>query len=429
MSCEAPSRRGSPPRRRNAELTRRIDRALERAGLPALERSAWVEVDIDVLIANARALHSLARPAALGAVVKADGYGHGLEMTGRCAVAGGAEWLCVADSAEATRLRRDGYEGRIFVLYPVPPAMVTAMARLRVDVTMGSTHEARTIADHLMPDDPMLSVHLEIDTGMTRGGVAPDNAVTAATAITDVPTASLAGVWTHLAAPEDPATTGDQLARFDSVLAELAGAGIDPGAVHAAASGGLLAADTDARTLVRPGLALYGVHPGAGDALPPPVAPALAVRAHPVRIAEVPPGTAVGYAGTWTAESDSIIATLPVGYADGWSRASSPGTSVLVEGERAAVVGRVSSDAVTVDVTGISGVGPDSEFTLLGSTGRSAITADDVAAVRRTISWEVLQQLGARLARVYTSGPVAVAVRPESTIQITTASGVSIPAY
>jgi alanine racemase len=148
-----------------------------------------------------------------------------------------------------------------------------------------------------------------------------------------------------------------------------------------------------------------------------------------VRIAEVPPGTAVGYAGTWTAESDSIIATLPVGYADGWSRASSPGTSVLVEGERAPLVGRVSSDAVTVDVTGISGVGPDSEFTLLGSAGRSVITADDVAAVRRTISWEVLQQLGARLARVYTSGPVAVAVRPESTMQITTASGVSIPAY
>jgi alanine racemase len=216
-----------------------------------------VEVDVDVLIANAGALHSLARPAALGAVVKADGYGHGLEIAGRCAVAGGAEWLCVADSAEAARLRRDGYEGRIFVLYPVPAAMVTAMARLRIDVTVGSTHEARTIADHLMPDDPMLSVHLEIDTGMTRGGVAPDDAIAAASAITDGPSTALAGVWTHLAAPEDPVSSGAQLARFDSTLAGMAGVGIDPGAVHAAASGGLLAADTDARTLVRPGPVIH----------------------------------------------------------------------------------------------------------------------------------------------------------------------------
>ncbi|MDH3471044.1 MAG: alanine racemase [Acidimicrobiia bacterium] len=410
-------------------MTRRIDRALELAGLPALERSAWVEVDIDVLIANAGALLSLASPAALGAVVKADGYGHGLEMAGRCAVAGGAEWLCVADSAEAARLRRDGYEGRIFVLYPVPPAIVAAMARLGVDVTVGSTHEASTIAEHLAPGDPILSVHLEIDTGMTRGGVFPGDAVAAASAISDAPTTSLAGVWTHLAAPEDPLTAGDQLGRFEAVLAELAAANIDPGAVHVAASGELLAAHTDAHTLVRPGLALYGVHPGAGDPLPPPVAPALAVRAHPVRIAEVAAGTAVGYAGTWTAQRVSIIATLPVGYADGWSRASSPGTSVLVEGERAPVVGRVSSDSLTVDVTGIAEVGPDSEFTLLGSAGRNEITADAVAEVRRTISWEVLQQLGARLARVYTSGPVPVALRAESTIRITEAPGVSVPPY
>jgi alanine racemase len=410
-------------------LTRRIDRALEGAGLPALERSVWVEVDIDVLTANARSLHSLARPAALGAVVKADGYGHGLEMAGRCAVAGGAEWLCVADSAEAARLRTDGYDGRIFVLYPIPPAIVAVMARLGVDVTVGSPREARAIADHLTPDDPILSVHLEIDTGMTRGGVAPDDAAAAATAIAEAPTTKLAGVWTHLAAPEDRLTTGDQLARFDSVLTALAGSGIDPGAVHAAASGGLLATDTDEHTLVRPGLALYGVHPGAGDALPPPMAPALALRAHPVRIAEVPPGTAVGYAGTWSAERASTITTLPIGYADGWSRASSPGTSVLVEGQRAPVVGRVSSDSLTVDVTGIADVGPDSEFTLLGSAGSDVITADAVADVRETISWEVLQQLGARLARVYVSGTVPVALRPESTTQITTAPGVSIPAY
>jgi alanine racemase len=410
-------------------LTRRIDDSLQGAGLPPLERSAWVEVDTDVLITNARALRSLARPAALGAVVKADGYGHGIEMAARCAVAGGAEWLCVADSAEAARLRRDGYEGRIFVLYPVPPAMLTSLANLGVDVTVGSIDEARTIDKYMTAADPILSVHLEIDTGMTRGGVAPHDAVAAASAIVAAPSATLAGVWTHLAAPEDPTTTGEQFARFDSVLTQVAAAGIDPGAIHAAASGELLAGSTEGHALVRPGLALYGIHPGAGDPLPQDVAPALAVKAHPVRVVEVPAGTAVGYAGTWTTGRVSTIATLPIGYADGWSRSSSPGTSVLVGGARAPVVGRVSSDSLTVDVTGIAEVGPDSEFILLGSEGSDEITADAVAEVRRTISWEVLQQLGARLARVYTSGPVPVALRPESTTTIITAPGASIPSY
>lgn len=148
-----------------------------------------------------------------------------------------------------------------------------------------------------------------------------------------------------------------------------------------------------------------------------------------MRIAEVPSGTAVGYAGTWTTERASRIATLPIGYADGWSRSSSPGTSVLVEGERAPVVGRVSSDSLTVDVTDIAGVGRDSEFTLLGSDGRDEITADDVADIRGTISWEVLQQLGARLARVYVSAASPVALRPESTIEVITALEARMPAY
>ena len=361
--------------------------------------------------------------------MKADGYGHGLEMAGRCAVAGGAEWLCVADAAEAGRLRRDGYKGHIFVLYPVPPGIASTMARLAVDVTVGSAREAQEIADHLTAEDPTLDVHLEIETGMTRGGVAPEGALAAATAITNARSTRLAGVWTHLAAPENAPATDEQLTSLDSVVKRIAAAGIDPGTVHALASGGLLAADIGRHALVRIGLALYGLHPGAGRPLPSRVSPALAVRAYPVRIAEVAPGTAVGYAGTWVADRASTIATIPVGYADGWSRSSSPGAWVLVDGHRAPVVGRVSSDSLTVDVTEIVGVGPDSEFTLLGRTGAAEISADEVADVRGTISWEVLQQLGARLTRVYVSKGTPIAVRSESTLDITTAAGAGIPGY
>lgn len=406
-------------------MTRPFDRALADAGLPPLQRTAWVEVDLDQLIANARALNDLAGPAMLGPVVKADGYGHGLEMAARCAVAGGATWLCVADASEAERLRRDGFDGRILVLYPVPPAMLDEMVRLDVDVPVGTVESALALSK---VETGVLRAHLEIDTGMTRGGMAVGDAVEAALALQTGSGSTLAGVWTHLSTPEDDDVTAMQMARFDETLATLASAGIDTGVRHASASGGFLtgAGNFD---LVRPGLAFYGVHPGAGDDLPEAVGPALSVRAKPVRVAEVTTGTAVGYAGTWVASRPSRIATLPIGYADGWSRSSSPGTRALVAGRPVPLVGRVSSDSLTVDVTDVPGVGPDDVFTLLGEDLGVMIDADEVAATRRTISWEVLQQLGARLTRIYLSGGKPVALRRETSTEVVTARGAELPRY
>jgi len=387
-----------------------------------------VEVDLDVLTANAETLAALVTPAALGPVVKADGYGHGMEVAARCAVAGGARWLCVADAGEAMRLRADGYQGAVFVLYPVPPSKWQEMADAGVDVTVGDVEQAATVATLVEPP-AQLHVHVEVDTGMTRGGVRVEEVVATARVLLEGPCVVLSGVWTHLAAPEDADTTDAQLARFASALDELAAAGIDPGVIHAAASGGLLATDVSGHGLVRPGLAFYGLHPGAGDDLPVTVTPALSLRACPVRVVEVATGTRVGYAGTWTAERSSTIATLPIGYADGWSRSSSPGTFAIVNGHRAPVVGRVSSDSLTVDVTGIERVGVDTELTLLGSEGGESIGADEVAEVRGTISWEVLQQLGARLTRVYMSGSRPVAVRPESNVEVVVADESVVPGY
>ncbi|HZD22480.1 MAG TPA: alanine racemase [Acidimicrobiia bacterium] len=409
-------------------MSRQIDLALQSHGLPRLQRSSWVEVDIEVLTTNALSLAAMVSPAALAPVVKADGYGHGLEIAARCAVAAGSEWLCVADSAEAIQLRADGYRGRVLVLYPVPSSMWLEMADTGVDLTVGGVEEARAMARSVVTDRP-LGVHVEIDTGMTRGGVRVDEVVDAAGALTSGPGVELAGVWTHLSAPEDQEVTKSQLDHFAVGLDSLETAGIEPGVVHAAASGGLLASDTSWHDLVRPGLAFYGLHPDAGDPLPSSVAPALSVRAQPVRVLEVPSGTRVGYAGTWTAENRSVIATLPIGYADGWSRSSSPGTFAIVKGRRAPIVGRISSDSLTVDITGIQGAGPASEFTLLGRDGAEIITADEVAAVRGTISWEVLQQLGARLSRVYTVGSEPIALRPESSVEIMVGEGASVPHY
>jgi alanine racemase len=395
----------------------RIAAALARAGLPPLERSAWVEVDVDALVTNTRALASIATPAAVAPVVKADGYGHGLEMAARCAVAGGARWLCVADAGEAQRLRADGYAGRVFVLYPIPAEMAPAMAQLGIDVTVGGSDDVSALTSALGPDDGTLSVHVEVDTGMTRGGERPSGLVETVGQVMAGEVTRLEGVWTHLAAPEDDTTTTRQIEVFTAAVDSLAEAGIAAVTLHVAASGGLITIDTSGHDLTRPGLAFYGVDPEVEGALPEEVRPALAVRALPVRVEHVPAGTAVGYAGTWVASRPSIIATLPIGYADGWARSSSPGTGALVEGGMAPVVGRISSDSLTVDVTDVE-IGPGSEFTLMGRTDDGEIACGEVAAVRGTITWEVLQTLGSRLSRVYVSGDEVVAMRPESTTNL-----------
>lgn len=390
---------------------------LAAAGLPELTRSAWVEVDVDQLTANAAALRGMVSPAALGAVVKADGYGHGLEMTARCAVTAGAEWLCVATVAEGSRLRIDGYQGRILLLYPPPLSMLGTVTRERLDVSVGSLEMAADIGrgeDRELP----LRVHVEVDTGMTRGGVHPRDLARVVTEIEAGHGSRLVGIWTHLSAPEDPQVTSAQVELFETTIRELDQDLVAGLLTHVVASGGILTLDRPRDAFVRPGLVLYGSHPGPGRDLPPEMGPALSVKARPVRVSRVTAGTRVGYGGDWVADRESVVATLPIGYADGWSRSSSPGGEVLVEGQRAPLVGRVSSDAVVVDVTDVPAVGVDTEFVLLGRQGGETIDADEVAVTRGTISWEVLQQLGSRLARVYVLKGAPVALRPESVVEL-----------
>lgn len=391
---------------------RPIERTLADAGLPPLGRTAWVEVDTDQLTENARRLAAFVAPLQLGAVVKADGYGHGLEVAARCAVRGGATWLCTATLEEAVRLRLDGYEGRVFVLYPIPASQAAVARQRDIDVSIGSLADLRRIEEV-----DGLAVHIEVDTGMTRGGCRPDAFGRLLAAVHDS-AVRLVGVWTHLASPEDPAATERQLDIFHEVTDPI------PADVlrHTAASGGILAADLAGQHLVRAGLVYYGYHPGTAEGLPEGVAPALEIKAHPVRVADVDEGTGVGYASTWVAARPSRIATVPMGYADGWARVLSPGSSALAGGRRVPLVGRISSDAITIDVTDVPGVDDDTEICLLGRQGGESVTADEIARLRGSISWEVLQQLGARLPRVYIAGGQAVGVRPEFARQVTYAA-------
>jgi alanine racemase len=262
-----------------------------------------------------------------------------------------------------------------------------------------------------------LDVQLEVETGLGRGGFLEPELRAAAKRLAGSPALRLAGVWTHLQAPEDAERTASQAARFDAAVELLRRTGHRVRARHIAASGGLLLGNVAALDGVRPGLTLYGIAPdeirddpgvrAAG------LRPILSLHARPVRVVDLPAGWGISYGPSFVTERPSRIATLPLGYGDGWPRSLSNRASALVRGRRVPLVGTVAMDAVMADVTDVPGepVGVGDEFVLLGRQGEASIGASDLAAARETNAWEVVTGMAARLPRVYHAAPGGLGLR------------------
>jgi alanine racemase len=392
--------------------------AHEPAGLP---RTAWLRVDLGALAHNLAALRRLAGPGVrVQPVVKADAYGHGAVPVARALISAGADGLCVAALDEALELRRAGLRRAILVLYGVPPALAPLAARRRIAVSAGDTTLVERTLAALAAADPgtRLDVHLEVETGLGRDGLSGAALVSAAARLAASSSVRLSGAWTHLQAAEDAATTARQVALFEAETAALRRAGVRLPGRHLAASGGLLSGGLATYDAVRPGLAVYGLVPDELlDRLAPDggigLRPVLSLHARPVRVADLAAGHGVGYGPSFVTQRPSRIATLPLGYGDGWSRAWSNRAEALVRGRRAPIVGNISMDALTVDVTDVPGppVGLDDEFVLLGTQGRASISAADLARARTTNSWEVVTAMSRRLPRVYDAGSGQPTVR------------------
>jgi alanine racemase len=395
---------------------RPIDERLREANLPALPRTAWLEIDLDALATNLAVLRGLAGPRVrVEPVVKADAYGHGAVPVAQALEAAGADGFSVATLDEALILRRSGIRRPILVLFPVPPEEAARAVRRGIGLTGGD----RDVLDRLLAaftadrdrglvGGRALHVQLEIETGLGRGGIQAAGLADAVRAIRRTPGARLDGVWSHLTAAEDSNRTRRQQQQFDDALRALADSGMRAAVSHLASSGGLLAGVT-AYEAIRPGLSIYGLVPdGMADG---PAArggaaalrPVMALRARPVRVADLPAGWGVSYGPSFETRRSSRIATLPLGYGDGWPRALSNRAEALVRGRRVPLVGTVAMDAIMADVTDVRGapVGVDDEFTLLGEDGAERITALDLARSRATISWEVVTSMSRRLPRVY----------------------------
>jgi len=368
-------------------------------------RFTWAEVDTGAIAANARQLKALAGDAELLAVVKALGYGHGLVRAAQAALAGGATWLGVALVEEGEALRREGITAPVLVLSePRPSAMVAAVAAdLRPTVYTAEGVEAAAKAATGLPR--ALRVHLKVDTGMHRVGASAADAVALAHAVAESPELHLEGLFTHFAVADEPERadhTARQLASLHRLAAQLAAQGIRPDLLHAANSAGLIAHPAARLDLVRCGIALYGLAPSlALDGLVD-LRPALRLLAEVSYVKPIRAGEAVSYGLRWTAPADTVVATIPIGYADGVPRRyGACGGEVLVGGRRCPVIGTVTMDQLLVDCGPASSVRVGDECVLIGRQGDEEVTAWEWAERVGTIAYEVVCGLSARVPRLW----------------------------
>lgn len=382
----------------------------------ASTRWAWVDVDLDAVRHNVAHLRSVVAPSELWAVVKADGYGHGAVEVASAALEAGAQGLCVALVAEGIELRVAGIDAPILVLSEQPVDAADDIVRYRLMATvytvafveaLAATARARRVDG--------VPVHLKIDTGMQRVGVPVEGVVDVASALeAHGPTLVLVGVFTHLAMADEPAERFNhtQLARFDVGLTELSSflEKCKPAKtrllVHAANSAGALAHPAARRSFVRAGIAIYGISPGHGvDSLCSQLRPALSLKARISHVKPVVAGSSISYGQRHTFETDTIVATVPIGYADGVPRRLfEVGGHVLIGGTRCSIVGVVTMDQLMVDCGRLGdAVAVGDEVVLIGEQdgpdGAQRIRAEDWADSLGTIGYEIVCGIGGRVPR------------------------------
>jgi len=374
-------------------------------------RPAWAEVDLAAVAANAATLAAAAAPAALCAVVKADGYGHGSVPVARAALGAGATWLAVAMAAEGAVLRAAGIDAPILVLAePAPGELDEVVAQgLRATVCTMAGIEALAKAVARAGADP-LPVHLKVDTGMHRIGAPPVEARALAAAVAERGELVWEGLWTHCAVADQPGHpfTAVQADRFDAVVDELGAAGLRPPVVHAANSAAALDHPRLRHDLVRCGIALYGLDPSPALAGRVPLHPALRLVSEVAALRTVAAGEAVSYGLRSCVVADTVMATVPLGYADGVARRLfDVGAEVLIGGRRRPLAGTVTMDQVVVDC-GPPGAAPavavGDEVVLIGSQGGARVGAEEWAERLGTIAYEVVCGISWRVPRRYRGG-------------------------
>lgn len=358
-------------------------------------------VDLDAYRANLVALGAQAPAAQLMAVVKADGYGHGMAEIGRAAREVGAEWLGVATPEEALRLRATGDAGSILCWLSSPGRDWAPLVDAGVEVTASSTEQLAEIVAATHGSRPR--VQLKVDTGLSRNGARGEQwtaLVEAAAREQAAGRVQITGVWSHFACadqPDHPANAAQETV-FAAAVEEMSAAGLDGGLRHLANSAAILTRPSAHLDLVRAGIAAYGLPPDPDLQHDVTLRPAMTLRGRLAHVKRVPAGTAVSYGHTWTASHETTLGLVPLGYADGILRTASGRGHVAVAGRRHPQVGRICMDQLVVDL-GETPARPGDVVTLFGPGDDGEPTAEDWAIAAGTIGYEVVTRLGGRIQR------------------------------
>ncbi len=368
------------------------------------DRVTHAVVSLDALARNlGRVRDRVGENVQIMGVVKADAYGHGAFPVARTLVEAGATWLGVALPEEGVHLRRQGLQVPILVMGPTPPDQGPLLSEYRLDQMVHHPLHARALAASTKSSRKAVRVHLKIDTGMGRLGIHHSEAAAGAKAVVNLPGLQLGGVMTHFAAADaaDKGHALEQLRRFLEAVQEIEAAGIPVPLRHAANSAAILNLPEAHLNMVRPGIALYGYPPSSLVSQDSSWEPVLTFMTRIAQLKKVSKGGTVSYGCTYVAPRDILVATLPVGYADGYNRLLSNRGEVLIRGHRAPVIGRVCMDMIMTDVTDVGGAQEGEEAVLLGRQGDQTVLADEWAERLDTISYEILCNISKRVPRSY----------------------------
>lgn len=365
----------------------------------------WAEIDLDALSDNWNRIRAGAGKAALFAVVKANAYGHGAVPVAK-ALSGKADGFAVAAFDEAMELRLAGIDDRILILNTVDETWFSELIAHRIDMTVFSLPVAQKLNAAAEKAGEKAEIFLAVDTGMTRIGLSCDeDGLSEAARICSLPYLTPVGIFTHPACADAPETrfSEKQLAVFAPFLRVLEENG-NAFPLRCFCNSAALLQNGAWGNLCKIGLLLYGVYPSGKVKKNVPVTPVLSWRAKILSVRTVEPGTGIGYGHTFVAEKPMRIATVAVGYADGYPLSLSNRGNVLIDGRFAPIVGRICMDQMMVDVTGIETAREGGTVTLIGRDGSQTITADDLAAATRSISYQILCAVGPRVTRVFLRG-------------------------
>jgi alanine racemase len=375
-----------------------------------LDGRTWAEVSLRALGENFDAVQKhVGQGVTICAVVKADGYGHGAVECARALESEGAQWLGVTDAAEGMALRGAGVEVRILLMTGIWKGEEEAVVAHNLTPTIWESWHIESLERAARNRQSILPVHLKLDTGMNRLGASIAVLPRVCELLSACKHLTLEGVSTHFASAEvlDAEDAGCQMKRFEEGLTVLQSFGLRPPLVHMGNSAAMSARPETWKTMVRPGIALYGYslafsRAGGPAAVEPlPLRPVLSWKTRVLTIKDVPAGEAVGYMGTFVTKERSRIAVLPVGYADGYPRLLSNRARVIVGGEYAPVVGRVSMDLTIVDVSRIRSVAVGDEVILIGTINGKSVDAVELARLCESVPYEILCGLSQRVPRVY----------------------------